>query len=50
MLANVLKSPVAIPASIQIVRAFNRMRRMIAANVALAGKLAEIGLKPPKSA
>jgi hypothetical protein len=45
MLANVLKSPVAIPASIQIVRAFNRMRRMIASNLTLAAKLAEIELK-----
>lgn len=45
MLAAVLKSPTAVAASIEIVRAFNRMRRMIAANVALAGKLAEIELK-----
>lgn len=45
MLSAVLKSPIAVAASIEVVRAFNRMRRMIAANVALAGKLAEIELK-----
>ena len=45
MLASVLKSPIAVTASIRIVRAFNRMRRMIVANRALAGKLAEIELK-----
>jgi hypothetical protein len=45
MLAAVLKSPIAVAASIEIVRAFNRMRRMIAANLALAGKLAEIELR-----
>ncbi|MBI5241621.1 MAG: hypothetical protein HY926_14205 [Elusimicrobia bacterium] len=42
MLANVLKSPVAIPASIQIVRAFNRMRRMVAAHKDVAAALAEL--------
>ena len=45
MLAAVLKSPIAVAASIEIVRAFNRMRRMISTNLALAGKLAEIELK-----
>ncbi|MCX5797755.1 MAG: hypothetical protein NTY77_19870 [Elusimicrobia bacterium] len=45
MFANVLKSPVAIPASIQIVRAFNRMRRIVAAQEGLAAKLAELERK-----
>ena len=45
MLATVLKSRIAVAASIEIVRAFNRMRRMISTNLALAGKLAEIELK-----
>jgi len=45
MLANILKSPVAIPASIQIVRAFNRMRRIVEAQGGLAAKLAELERK-----
>jgi hypothetical protein len=42
MLASVLKSPIAVAASIEIVRAFNRMRRMVAAHKELAAKLAEV--------
>ncbi len=45
MAAYVLKSPVAVAASIQIVRAFNRMRRMMAAHKGLAAKLAELERK-----
>lgn len=41
MLASVLRSPVAVAASIEIVRAFNRMRRMAAANREVALKLLE---------
>src|SRR5450759_2188905 len=39
MLANILKSPVAIRASIQVVRAFVRLRQMLATNEALARKM-----------
>ena len=42
MLASVLKSPIAVAASIQIVRAFNRMRRLLVAHKELAAKLAEL--------
>jgi len=45
MLAAVLKSRVAVTASIQIVRAFNRMRRIIAAHADLAAKIAELESK-----
>jgi hypothetical protein len=45
MLANVLKSPVAIPASIQIVRAFNRMRRLVATHKDVAATLAALERK-----
>ena len=45
MLANVLKSPVAIPASIQIVRAFNRMRRLVAGHKDISAALAELERK-----
>ena len=45
MLASVLNSEVAVAASIQIVRAFNRMRRMVAAHRGLAVKLAELERK-----
>ena len=40
MLANVLRTPVAIGASIQVVRAFVRLREMVAANKELARQLA----------
>ena len=39
MLANVLNSPVAVKASIQVVRAFVRLRTMLASNTALARKI-----------
>jgi uncharacterized membrane protein len=39
MLANILKSPVAIRASIQVVRAFVRLRQMLATNEPLARKM-----------
>jgi phage regulator Rha-like protein len=42
MLANVLNSDVAVEASIRVVRAFVRLREMIAANGALAAKFAEL--------
>ncbi|MDQ2919279.1 MAG: ORF6N domain-containing protein [Verrucomicrobiota bacterium] len=42
MLASVLNSPVAIAASLRIVRAFVRLREMINANYALAAKFAEL--------
>jgi hypothetical protein len=42
MLASVLNSPVAIQASVRVVRAFVRLREMVAANAQLAGKLAEL--------
>lgn len=45
MLAAVLNSRVAVAASIQIVRAFNRLRRMVAAHKGLAAKLAELERK-----
>ncbi len=42
MLASVLNSPVAIAASLRIVRAFVHLREMINANYALAAKFAEL--------
>jgi len=39
MLASVLNSPTAVQASIQVVRAFIRLREMLAAHRALSGKL-----------
>jgi hypothetical protein len=39
MLAAILNSPVAVQASIQVVRAFVRLRQMLASNVVLARKL-----------
>ena len=42
MLASVLNSPIAIQASVRVVRAFVRLREMVAANAQLAGKLAEL--------
>ena len=39
MLATILNSPVAVQASIQVVRAFVRLRQMLASNVELARKL-----------
>lgn len=42
MLASVLNSEIAIQASVRVVRAFVRLREMVAANAQLAGKLAEL--------
>jgi len=42
MLASVLNSEIAIQASIRVVRAFVRLREMVAANAQLASKLAEL--------
>src|ERR1039457_1547264 len=48
MLANVLKSPVAIRASIQVVRAFVRLRQMLATNDDLARKIEALERKVGK--
>ncbi len=45
MLASVLNSPVAVAASIRVVRAFVRLREMIAANTELSHRLAELERK-----
>jgi hypothetical protein len=45
MAANVLNSPRAIEASVYVVRAFVRLREMIASNKALAAKLEELERK-----
>ena len=45
MLASVLKSPIAVAASIQIVRAFNRLRRLVAAHKELSVRLDELESK-----
>lgn len=42
MAANVLNSPVAVQASVHVVRAFVRLRQVLAAHVELAHKLAEL--------
>jgi hypothetical protein len=42
MLASVLNGDVAVQASVRVVRAFVRLREMVAANAQLAGKLAEL--------
>ncbi len=42
MLASVLNSPVAVQASIHVVRAFVRLRQMLASNKNLARKLEEL--------
>jgi hypothetical protein len=42
MLASVLNSPVAVQASVRVVRAFVRLREMLASNRELAQKLAEL--------
>ncbi len=42
MLASVLNSEIAVNASIQVVRAFVRLRRMLESNKALAGRLDEL--------
>jgi hypothetical protein len=45
MLASVLNSPVAVEASVRVVRAFVRLREMLASNRELAQKLAELETK-----
>lgn len=42
MLASVLNSPVAVAASVRVVRAFVRLREMIASNAQLSQRLAEL--------
>jgi hypothetical protein len=42
MLASVLNSAIAVQASVRVVRAFVRLREMVAANVQLAAKLKEL--------
>ena len=42
MAANVLNSPRAVTVSVMVVRAFVRLRQMLASHVELAGKLAEL--------
>ena len=42
MLASVLNSEIAVQASVRVVRAFVRLREMVAANVQLAAKLREL--------
>src|SRR5882724_8745448 len=42
MLASVLKSAIAVQASVRVVRAFVRLREMVAANAQLAAKLQEL--------
>lgn len=48
MLASVLKSPIAIEASIQVVRAFVRLRELLASNKELDRKLTELERKYDK--
>ena len=45
MVANVLSSEVAVQASVEVVRAFVRLRRMLASNAELAHKLEQIEKK-----
>jgi len=45
MAANVLNSKRAVAASVQVVRAFVRLRQMLASNTELARKLAELEKK-----
>lgn len=45
MLASVLNTPIAVQASVQVVRAFVRLREMLVTNKALADKLAELERK-----
>ena len=42
MLASVLNSEIAVQASVRVVRAFVRLREMVAANAQLAAKLGEL--------
>ena len=45
MLASVLRSKIAMEASVQVVRAFVRLRELLATHRVLAGKLAELEMK-----
>lgn len=45
MAANVLNSPTAVAASIQVVRAFVRLRQLLISNEELARKLSELEAK-----
>ena len=45
MLASVLNSPIAVEASVQVVRAFVRLREMLASHKDLARKLASLEKK-----
>ena len=45
MLASVLRTPIAVEASVQVVRAFVRLREMVAAHAELARKLSDLELK-----
>jgi len=45
MLASVLNSPIVVRASLQVVRAFVRLREMLSSNKELAQKLAELERK-----
>ena len=42
MLANVLNSPSAVEASIQVVRAFVKLRELLSTNKEFAGKLSQL--------
>ena len=42
MLAGILNSPIAIEASVRVVRAFVQLREIVSANATLAGKLREL--------
>jgi hypothetical protein len=48
MLANILRSPVAVRASIQVVRAFVHLRQMLATNQDLARKIEAVERKVGK--
>jgi hypothetical protein len=48
MIANLLKSPVAVRASIQVVRAFVHLRQLLAANLDLARKIEALERKVGK--
>lgn len=45
MAASVLNTPIAVQASVQVVRTFVRLRRLLASHAALAAKLAELERK-----
>jgi len=45
MLASVLNTPIAVAASIQVVRAFVRLRQMLASHDELARRLNELEAK-----